>query len=85
MTFIIETPFTHSRQGYIVYFDNVQLTQGISRVFRIFNNQETEVTTRGDKLIQYSDANYQVILKFEGPQQLSRYGVVIDYETSQMV
>ena len=84
MTFIVETPFTQSKQGYILYIDNVQLAQGISRVFRIFNNQETEVTTRGDKLIQYSDANYQIILKFEGPKQLSRYGVVIDYKTVQM-
>ena len=84
MTFIIETPLTQSKQGYIIYLDNIQLTQGISRVFRVFNSQETEVTTRGDKLIQYSDANYQIILKFEGPKQLSRYGVVIQYKTVPM-
>jgi hypothetical protein len=84
MTFIIETPLTQSRQGYIMYLDNVQLSQGISRVFRLFNNQETEVTTRGDKLIQYSDTNYQIVLKFEGPDRLSRYGVVINYQTVPM-
>lgn len=81
MTLIIETPFTRSHQRFTMFLDNQQLTGAISRVFRIFNGQETEVTTRDSTLIQYSDSNYQIILKFEGPTHLSRYGVNIDYRT----
>ena len=84
LTLIIETPFTSTRQPYTVYFDNEQLMSGVLHVYRLFNNQETEVTTRDKKLIQYSDSNYQIILKLQGPSRLSRYGVNVDYEVVKM-
>jgi hypothetical protein len=33
----------------------------ILHVYRIFNNQGTDVTTRDKTLIEYSDSNYQII------------------------
>ena len=84
MTLVIETPFTRSHQRFLMRLDNQQLTGAVSHVYRIFNNQETDVTTRDDTLIQYSDPNYQIILKFQGPTRLSRYGVDIDYRTEAM-
>lgn len=84
LTLIIETPFTSTRQPYTIYLDNEQLMTGVLHVYRVFNNQETEVTTRDKKLIQYSDANYQIILKLQGPSRLSRYGVNIDYQVVKM-
>jgi hypothetical protein len=55
-----------------------------SHVYRVFNNEETEITTQDAKLIQYSDSNYQVILKFQGPSHLSLYGVNINYDSVPM-
>jgi hypothetical protein len=84
LTTIIETPFTQKKQAYILYIDNAQLKPYISHVYRIVNGQETEVTTSDKTLIQYSDANYQVILKFEGPSTLYYYGVFINYNIVTM-
>jgi hypothetical protein len=84
LTFIIETPFTQPRQGYLINFNNGQLPQETFRVFRIVNNQENEVTTLADQLIQYADANYQVILKIEAPTSMTYYGVYITYTTVEM-
>ena len=84
MTLVIETPFTRTHRRFLMRLDNQQLAGAVSHVYRIFNNQETDVTTRDDTLIQYSDPNYQIILKFQGPTSLSRYGVDIDYRTEAM-
>jgi hypothetical protein len=79
LTTIIATPFTQKKQAYQLYIDNEQLKHYISHVYRILNGQETEVTTTDKTLIQDSDANYQVILKFQGPPKLTYYGVFINY------
>jgi hypothetical protein len=81
---IIETPFTQKKQAYTIYFDNKSMNEAASHVYRVFHGQETEVTTTDSKLIQYSDANYQVILKLQAPSQMSLYGVFINYEVSAM-
>ncbi|CAF1159354.1 unnamed protein product [Rotaria magnacalcarata] len=65
---------------YTVYIDNEKLTPYFSHVYRIFNGQETDVTTIDQKLIQYSDSNNQIILKFQGPSTLFYYGVFIEYD-----
>jgi hypothetical protein len=81
MTLTIETLFTHQHQHYTISLDNEELRGAISKVFRIINNEEKEVTTHDKTLIQNSDSNYQIILKFQGPTHLSRYGVNINYKT----
>ena len=84
MTLILDAPFTRSRQAYSMDFDNDQIMSGVSHVYRIFNNQETDVTTHDANLVQYSDSNYQIILKFQGPSRLSRYGLNISYKSIKM-
>jgi len=80
MTLIIETPFTQKREPYAISIDNEELKQAISHVYRVLNNQETEITTSDDKLVQKSDSNYQIILKFQGPPEMRYYGVRISYD-----
>lgn len=79
LTLIIETPMTDERRAYTMSLNNEQLAGAISNVYRIINGKESEVTTHEKILRQDSDGNFQVILKFQGPKQLSRYGVNIDY------
>jgi len=81
LTLIIETSFTQKHQPYTIYLDNEQLMTAVSHVYRVFNNQEDEITTKEKTLKQDSDENYQIRLKFQGPTHLSRYGVNIDYES----
>nr|BAJ97444.1 predicted protein [Hordeum vulgare subsp. vulgare] len=75
MTLVIETPFTQKRQAFTVSLKTEALAGAVSHVYRIIDDKETDVTTREPVLAQDSDANYQVILKFQGPTHLSRYGL----------
>ncbi|CAF0943575.1 unnamed protein product [Rotaria sordida] len=70
LTINIETPFTQERQPYSIYLNNEQLKQFKDydvKIYRILNGQETELISSDDVIIQSSDSNYQVILKFQGP------------------
>ena len=84
MTFLIERLFIEQHQAYTIHLDNQQVMSAVSHVYRIFNNQEKDITTLDETLIQYSDTNHQVILKFLGATQLVRYGVNINYRSVQM-
>ncbi|CAF1081794.1 unnamed protein product [Rotaria sp. Silwood1] len=84
LTLIIETSFTQQHQRYAIYLDNEQLMSAVSHVYRIINNQERCVTTKDKTLIQYSDSNYKIILKFQGPERLERYGVNINYDARRI-
>ncbi|CAF0769905.1 unnamed protein product [Adineta steineri] len=83
MTLIIGTQFTQQQQPYTILIDNEQVISTVSHVYRIINDKETEVTTQEKSLKQHSDTNYQIILKFQGPTKLGRYGVNINYESYQ--
>jgi hypothetical protein len=83
MTLIIETSSTQKRESYAISMDNRRLKPAISHVYRVLDNQETEITTSDDRLIQESDSNYQVILKFQGPSEMTYYGVSINYDVIQ--
>ncbi|CAF1363336.1 unnamed protein product [Rotaria sordida] len=84
LTLIIKTPFTQQHQLYAIHLDNEQIMSAVSHVYRIFNNQEIDVTTKDKTLTQYSDSNYEIILKFQGPDRVHRYGVNIDYKVLPM-
>jgi hypothetical protein len=84
LTVTIETPFTQQRQPYAVIFNNKWLMEALTNVYRVFNNQETEVITHDTTLIQYSDSNYQVILKFQAPSTISAYKVFLNYDVVRM-
>jgi len=82
MTLIIETPFTQKHQHYTITLDNEQVYGAITNVYRIINDKEIKITTPDKTIIQHSDSNYQIILKFQAPTHLSRYGVNINYESA---
>jgi hypothetical protein len=70
LTIIIETPFTQQRQPYAIYLNNQQLKpfkRYDVKIYRIIKEQETELISTDDVIVQNSDSNYQVILKFQGP------------------
>ena len=71
-------------QDYIIGIDNEDLGGGSFRVFQIDNNREIEVTSRAAKLILFSDANYQIILKIDAGSSSSAYGVEIEYANVRM-
>lgn len=84
MTYVIETSHTQAHQAYTISLANSPLMQDGARVYRIINNQETDVTTSDARIVQLSDSNYQVILKFQGPLRSIRGGLIIDYTSSKM-
>jgi hypothetical protein len=77
---IIETPFTEKQKAYAIYIANEGMMGPVEHIYRLINDQEIEITTTDSKLIQYSDSNYQIILKFQSPSEFTYYGVFIDYE-----
>lgn len=84
LTLVIETPFTTQHQQYAIYLDNKQAMSGVSHIYRIINKQEQDVTSKDETLIQYSDSNYKIILKFQGPNRLQRYGVNLQYNATAL-
>lgn len=55
------------------------LLAALPHIYRIIDGRETEVTTTKPELIQTSDSNNHIILKFQGPPALYFYGVFINY------
>ncbi|CAF3957747.1 unnamed protein product, partial [Rotaria sp. Silwood1] len=72
-----ETPFTQKRQPFSIRLDNEQLKLAITRVCQVSPQGSTELQPIGNIITAKSDSNYQVVLKFEGPPQLTFYGVFI--------
>lgn len=56
---------TQQQQPSTVSVDNDQLVGISSHIYRIIDDKEIEVTTKGHKLVQKSDSHYQVKLKLE--------------------
>ena len=81
LTFIIDTPFTATRQPYTLRL-SVYPTQ--PQMFRVFQVQPdgttTELNIQSDIITVRSDSNFQVRLKFEGPSRYIVYGVFIRYD-----
>lgn len=77
LTFVIGT---HKHQAFTVSVNTDRLMGSVSHIFRIIGNQETEVTTKDHKLVQKSDSNGQVKLKFEVPPELMPYVVFVEYD-----
>lgn len=84
LTLTIETSFTQQRQSYLIQLNNQQLKEFKDysvRFFRILNNEETELISTDDIITQYSDSNYQIILKFQGPTTYNLLPII--YEVFQ--
>lgn len=82
MTLIIETPFTQQRRPYRISLYSERLPESIKHLYRLLDGQETEIPIIGERIVQESDSNYQVILKFQAPSEMSTYGVYIKYDIS---
>jgi hypothetical protein len=80
LTVVIETPYTQQRQPYTIHLHSRQLKSQISHIYRLLQGQEIERTKIGNTVIEKSDSNYQVILKFQAPTQLKFYGLFIAYD-----
>lgn len=83
LTLIIETSFTQEKQIYSIDLDNAELAGAITHVYRIYNQNQIDITTKDKIITQKSDDNGQIILKFQGPTVLSRYGVNLSYKAYQ--
>jgi hypothetical protein len=80
LTLIIE-----QHQPYQMSLDNEQLTGAITNLYRIINNEEKEITSQDKTIVQDSDSKNEIILKFQGPTRLGRYGVNISYKTIETI
>jgi len=70
--------YTNLKQPFTV---SLSTTLGLP-AYRIYpNGQEVFISnTTADQVIQTSDENYQVVLKFQGPNRFSLYGAFIEYQ-----
>jgi hypothetical protein len=80
LTTIIETPYTQPRQPFTIHLHSRQLKPQISHIYRLSQGQENERKTIGNTMIERSDSNYQIILKFQAATTLTFQGVFIAYE-----
>ncbi|CAF1452002.1 unnamed protein product, partial [Didymodactylos carnosus] len=78
LTITIGTQYTYQRKPFTLYLDNRGQT-----IYRIHDGgQETEITSRDKVIIQYSDANYQIILKFQEADTIGPYLGFINYKVA---
>ncbi|CAF5015194.1 unnamed protein product, partial [Rotaria sp. Silwood1] len=76
-----ETPFTQERQPYAIRLNNEQLKQFKDydvRIYRILNGQETQLISSDQVIVQNSDSNYQIILKFQGPTMYNLLPIIYE-------
>ncbi|CAF0909576.1 unnamed protein product [Rotaria sp. Silwood1] len=81
LTINIETPFTQERQPYAIRLNNEQLKQFKDydvRIYRILNGQETQLISSDQVIVQNSDSNYQIILKFQGPTMYNLLPIIYE-------
>ncbi|CAF3104402.1 unnamed protein product [Rotaria sp. Silwood2] len=81
LTISIETPFTRERQSYSIRLNNEQLKQFkdyVVRIYRILNSQETQLISSDGVIVQNSDSNYQIILKFQGPTMYNLLPIIYE-------
>ncbi|CAF2517664.1 unnamed protein product [Rotaria sp. Silwood2] len=84
LTVTIETPFTQKHQPYAINIDNTLIKDYSIRIYRIIDGHETEVKSRDDVIVQNSDSNYQIILKFQGPSTIYYYGFPFNYNVTKL-
>ncbi|CAF3997688.1 unnamed protein product, partial [Rotaria sp. Silwood1] len=83
-TIIIEAPFTQQLQSYSIAIDNALIKESDIRVYRILDGREIEVKSTGDVIVQNSDSNYQVILKFQAPSTIGLYVLPFNYKVTKL-
>ncbi|CAF0909595.1 unnamed protein product [Rotaria sp. Silwood1] len=84
LTVTIETLFTEKRQPYAINIDNSLIKDYSIGIYRIIDGHETEVKSKDDVIVQNSDSNYQIILKFQGPSTIYYYGFPFNYDVTPL-
>ncbi len=84
LTIIIATPQTRQHQPYAIHFDNRNFKLYPLPIYRILDGKETEIITTDDVIVQNSDSNYQIILKFQAETTISYYVSFIHYNVTQV-
>ena len=79
LTITIETSFTEQAHAYSIDIDNSQIKDYTIRIYRVRDGQEVEIKSTDDRIVLNSDANYQIILKFQGPPSIFYYGFPLSY------
>ncbi|CAF1532468.1 unnamed protein product [Rotaria sordida] len=80
MSSITERPFTEQRRPYTVSLHAESLRRPIKNVYRVLNGQQTEIPISNGNIIQQSNSDYQVILQFQAPPNITTYGTYIKYD-----
>lgn len=83
LTITIETSFTKQSQAYAISIDNGQIKDYTIRMYRILNDKEVEIKSIDDRIVLTSDANYQIILKLQGPPSIFYYGFPLSYNVTK--
>lgn len=84
LTIFVVTPFTQHRQPYAIHFDNRPFKEYPMPIYRILDGKETEIKTMDDFIVEKSDPNYQVVLKFQAQTSVSYYLSFIRYNTTKL-
>lgn len=84
MTFTIETPYTQERQPYAIEIDNKQIKTYSLPMYRILDGQEIELNSTHDVIVEKSDSNYQVQIKFRAPSTLTYFTFPFPYNVTKL-
>lgn len=80
LTLIIDTSYTAKRQAYALRLDAKQIFPSSFRVYQVQKtNCDTPLAENNGIMTAKSGPDFQVALKFQGPKQLSLFGVFIKY------
>jgi hypothetical protein len=83
LTVTVETPFTQQHQPYTINIDNRLIKDYSVGIYRILNGQEIHVKSVDDVIVQNSDSNYQIILKFQAEKTITYYGFPFMYKVTK--
>lgn len=84
LTIFVVTPFTQQHQPYAIHVDNRPFKEYPMPIYRILDGKETEIKTTDDLIVEKSDSNYQVVLKFQAQTSVSYYLSFIRYNTTKL-
>ncbi|CAF4186866.1 unnamed protein product [Rotaria sp. Silwood2] len=82
LTLTIEAAnYTNLKQPFAVSLSN---RLGLVPVYRIYSNEQEVLISKTEEKqsVHTSDENYQVVLKFKGPQRFQLYGTFIEYQVA---
>jgi hypothetical protein len=83
LTITVVTPFTKERHPCAINIQNVIIKDYDVGMYRILDGQEIDIKTTDDIIVQKSDSNYQIVLKFKAQPTISYYGFPLNYKVTK--